>query len=259
MKQVLIYTVHKAASMFLHRVSSEIAEELDIAYFSINDDAYNAAIRESSWKAFIEKHDRPACFGPIRAGTADPSIPDALNSYRAVLQLRDPRDVLTSLFFSHAYSHARGAGRFNPSDQQRDQWREAGIDDFVLQRAPEILGRFEHLCTHLLGRDNVLFVRYEELIADYSSWLTTFLSAFSGVPVPTRRRLGLIPYQNTLSRIHGKLYRKHRHEFSVSTEDVQQHKRQVLPGDHRRKLSPPTIARLNEQFGRVLEQLGYEA
>ncbi len=257
-EKVLIYTVHKAASMFLHRVTSEVADELDIDYYSINDDAHHNAIRQESWKAFIENEDRTGCFGPIRAGTADPAIPEPLAAYRAVLHLRDPRDVLTSLFFSHAYSHARGAGRFNPSDEQRDEWQQAGIDEYVQNRAPEILGRYQQLCDQLLGRDNVLFVKYEDLIADYGSWLQQFLAAFSAVPPPTRKWLGLVAYQNTPSRIHRKLYRKHKHEFSVSAEDVKQHKRQVIPGDHRRKLAGPTIENLNEQFHAVLTTLGYD-
>ena len=41
-------------------------------------------------------------------------------------------------------------------------------------------------------------------------------------------------------------------------EDIYSHKRQVTPGDHKRKLLPETIDRLNSEFGEVLDVLGYK-
>ena len=99
MKKILIYTVHKAASMFLHRVTSETAQELGIDYYSINDDKYFDIIKEQSWLRFIEDETKTGCFGPIRAEEAKPNIPEELDAYSIVLHLRDPRDALTSLLF----------------------------------------------------------------------------------------------------------------------------------------------------------------
>lgn len=42
-------------------------------------------------------------------------------------------------------------------------------------------------------------------------------------------------------------------------ERPDKHVRRVTPGDHREKLQPATIARLNEAFGDVLERFGYSA
>jgi hypothetical protein len=258
-KNVLLYTVHKAASMFLHRLTDEVAQELEIDYYSINDDKHYETIRQESWKTFIEDEDRTGCFGPIRAGTADPTIPQRLEAYSIVLHLRDPRDVLTSLYFSHTYSHAREPGKFHPSEQQRQQWEGAGIDEFVLDRAPKIHQRYQQLCSGLLGRDNVRFVKYEQLIAAYDEWLKTFLSAFAHVPLPSKRMLGIIGGTNSWPKLEKRLYEKHQHEFTVSSENVHAHKRQVVPGDHRRKLAPETIVQLNQQFGEILSLLQYDA
>ena len=117
MREVLIYTVHKAASMFLHRPKSDVAHELQISHHSTNYDKDHDLIHKESWRAFIQNEPRTGCFGPIRAGTAEPYLPERVDSYRIVLQLRDPRDVLTSVFFSHTYGHPRQSGRFDPTDE----------------------------------------------------------------------------------------------------------------------------------------------
>ena len=45
---------------------------------------------------------------------------------------------------------------------------------------------------------------------------------------------------------------------SVNTkENKMKHKRQVTPGDHRRKLKPETIAKLNTDLADILTRYGY--
>lgn len=257
MKSVLIYTVHKAASMFLHRLTAEVAQEFGIPYYSINNDRDFETIKTASWKGFIEGGGRTGCFGPIRAGAAEPSVPDDLSSYRVILHLRDPRDVLTSLYFSHVYSHRRTPGQFNPSDEQRSRWEDGGIDEFVLANASKTRKAYRDLCSTFLGKENVLLVKYESLTLNYAEWLDEFLSAFDHFEPRPRRLLNVVGFASTLSRIRRRLYRKHRREFTVQQEDVQQHRRQITPGDHRRKLSTETIEQLNGHFRDVLEMLDY--
>lgn len=62
----------------------------------------------------------------------------------------------------------------------------------------------------------------------------------------------------TFSTLYERLYEDHKADFQVEDEDVYRHKRQVMPGDHTRKLLPETIAALNEQFANILKTLGYE-
>ena len=115
MRSVLVYTVHKAASTFLHKLSIEICSELSLPYYSINDSKYHQIILDQSWESFIENlAETSACFGPIRSrekkGEVQPLIPKNVGDYSIILHLRDPRDVLTSLYFSHVYSHSRKKG-----------------------------------------------------------------------------------------------------------------------------------------------------
>ncbi len=258
MKSVLIYTVHKAASTFLHQLTSELRGQLSFDYYSIHDEQHYSHIKQRSWREFLTTHsDKRACFGPIRAGAADPCFPDDLSQYTVILHLRDPRDVLTSLYFSQTYSHPRQEGRFNPTDVQRAAWVEQGIDSFVLEMAPEIQRRYQKLCAHFLHHFNVVYVKYEDLVQSYALWLRQFLQPFTQFSVRARKYLGLFRYKKSLAQIENELYLRHRDDFYCSHEDITKHKRQITPGDYLRKLQDSTVLRLNELFERELEMLGY--
>ncbi len=260
MKSILVYTVHKAASMFLHRISADISDEFAIPHFSPNASDGGGIydqVKRLTWKAFIEDPSRDGCFGPIRAGVADPAIPDDIAAYSVILHLRDPRDVLTSLYYSHVYSHRRKEGRFNPSDEQRKQWEEEGVDAYALKNVGIYKSRYEILLSALLGRDNVILLKYEDMVADYPTWLHGFLSGFSHLPLPPRRTLGILKSANSLESVHERLYKKYREDFVPPEEDVHKHIRQLMPGDHERKLNPETIAALNSDLSDILRQLNY--
>ena len=81
------------------------------------------------------------------------------------------------------------------------------------------------------------------MVTDFPAWLAKFMAPF--------------PLDNA-GRLHAKLARKYRNNFRVKREDVRKQKRQITPGDHKRKLHPDTIAFLNEQLAPILETLGYE-
>ncbi len=259
-KNVLVYTVHKAASSFLNRLTAKVTKFLRIDYHSINRHNFEQII-ETGWKHFIETGNKKGCIGPIRLRMEEPCVPDGLDRYSVVAHLRDPRDVLTSLFFSHTYSHNRGI--FDLGDDVRKTWEADGIDRYVLDRAvngeENFRGRYDVFCSQLYGRENVLVLRYEDLVTDYLSWLTQFLSVFSewaeDEAAPGAGRTD----RRSLSAVHRRFYEKFQDEFTVSTEDIYRHKRQVTPGDHRRKLKPETVAELNAIFADVLQLLGYAA
>lgn len=245
--------------MFVHKVATDLSSRLCLPCYSLNSETQKAElIRGRSWKFSIEKSDRPACFGPIRAGAAEPIFPSSLDEYNIILHLRDPRDALVSLFFSHTYSHTRTPGRFNPSESERRGWEEGGVDAFVLQWLPEYCRRYQSLVSHLLDRDNVTYLRYEDMIGNLEEWLGSFLSAFHHLNIPQRRAL-FRKHPQTWEEMRSCLLQKFRNEFKIPKENVYRHKRQMLPGDYRRKLKPETIQKLSESLGPLLVRLGYES
>lgn len=261
MNSVLIYTVHKAASMFLHKLGVDLPRQMELNFYSINNKDYYDKIKKSSWKSFIEaKSGLPSCFGPIRAGedVALPVYPDHIENYSIVLHLRDPRDVLTSAYYSHTYSH-RMTDRFKPSSEQRKEWEEQGVDNFVINRIERVKNEYEELCTHFVGKDNVVLVKYEDMVTNYGRWLEEFLSAFSRFEPKQKAIIGALLGKNTHDKIYDALYKKHKDDFlpAKKEEDVYSHKRQVTPGDYARKLEKSTIDTLNSEFSSVLSSLGY--
>jgi hypothetical protein len=243
-KKIIIYTVHKAGSMFIHRLTKNITEELGINYISINDVEYEDAIPTRSWNAFIEDVSLSGCFGPIRGGEAVPSIPDNLDMYSIAVHMRDPRDVLTSLYYSMTYSHGSRSGGFQFTNWKRIRWLAEGIDRFVIRMTPEYIYRYGYLCSSLIGNKNVKLIKYEDMITTFDIWLFDFLRVFP---------LSEIKQNN----MHEKLLNEYKDEFSVSEEDIYAHKRQIAAGDHKRKLKPGTIDRLNNDFKDILSLLNY--
>jgi hypothetical protein len=260
MNSVLVYTVHKAASMFIHKLVTELANHLEFDVYSINDKNFHDKIKSISWRTFIETTAGPSCFGPIRAGedVAQPVFLDDISNYSIVLHVRDPRDVLTSAYYSHTYSHVI-TDRFKPTTEQRKQWEEQGVDDFVINRIPRVKKEYEELCTRLVGKDNVTLVKYENMVTDYGSWLRAFMSSFSEFEPREKPIIGNLLGKKTHEEVYTMIYKKYKGDFKPAKkeEDVYSHKRQVTPGDYKRKLMESTIDKLDDEFSLILSNLGY--
>jgi hypothetical protein len=189
-------------------------------------------------KAFVP---RGYLYGPIRTYVS--GITD-LDAYKVVLMLRDPRDVLTSLYFTTAYNHY--IPTHNPAigrrmEARRQEALRMTIDQFVLDEAESSwIDRYTVYCEELLHRPNVLLAKYEDMVSGFPDWLDALVS-FLDIEV----NQGIMD-----SIIDGS-------SFRVDKENVYSNKRQVLPGDHKRKLQAETIQRLTMQFDNVLSQLGY--
>ncbi len=239
MQNVLLYAPHKSGTMFLNRLLTNISAASGVPYYSINSENFPddpVLIKDNS--AF---HGKSGIFGPFRRLVVPPDI----SSYKIIVHLRDPRDVLTSFFFSHCYSHSRKEGGWNPSDETRQQWIDDGIDKYVTgKRLTWVKDRYAEFTEILHEQPDVTLVKYEEMVTDFSSWLSKFLEPFPAVNKEILR-LGL--------------FNKFNSEFNVKTEDIYQNRRQVKPGDHKKKLKPETIQFLNIELKDILDKFGYTA
>ncbi len=205
---------------------------------------------------------QPGCFGPLRIYIPAPRMEDA----RILLHLRDPRDVLVSMFFSYCYSHS---GEIEGGTGFRSEVAESGIDEFVWRMATaevvpvtgdygtgshlwdlagNVRKRYENYVSKILDRPNAVFVRYEDMVSDPVSWLRTVASIFGFEGQEQIERIGMaLAFYLKVDRL------------KVDREDHWAHKRQIAPGDYKRKLRAETIGRLNDAFGDVLTRLGYTA
>lgn len=254
-RDIVVFTLHKSASMFIHRQCELLCARGGIAYHSPNLpgsglDARRLLTDKDIWRS------RHGCFAPLRFYVDIPRIED----YWVILHLRDPRDVLVSMFYSYCYIHP---GEMQPNTGYRREVAEAGIDAFVLGKASpkssgyrgdygtgghveDLIGnlprRYSDYLERLVGQPNVTLLKYEEMVGDYPSWLQKFLLPF---PIDDKQRIiqQLVAQRQTLSP---------KREL-----DVMNHVRHVTPGDHKAKLHGSTIGRLNEIFAGTLAKLGY--
>lgn len=166
---------------------------------------------------------------------------------RRILLVRDPRDALVSEYFSVAYSHpvpAR-AGSDSPLtdllERDRKSALASGIDEIVVKRAPWMRSAF--LSYADVSRwDGTVVVKYEDYIFRKRELIALITQHF-----------GWTVNSSEVDLILDKIDKR------PQVEDPAAFIRQVTPGDHRNKLHPDTIAKLNEEFKKVMDVFGYRA
>lgn len=233
-EQYFVFTVHKAASTFLANACSAMADVLQTELHSPNKNRNLPEVPGGLQAEHVEN--RVGVFGPIRM----PCKYNVLQGASAVVHLRDPRDVLTSLYYSQAYSHV------GIKDDIRENLIDIGIDQFVLDQHHIFLNRYNRYLKMLIGRPRITLLYYEDFMETPEKWVAQFcLGLMWRSPVETRTML-----QRTINDL------IHQNK-APEAEDKSKHIRQAKPGDHERKLKPETIDKLNDAFRDVLYQLGY--
>jgi hypothetical protein len=241
-KQVLAYCIHRSGSNIFGCQLEWICQQLGIPFYSSNHVETMDEIKRLRWRGAIDRH--TGCFGPIRPKEANPCIPLNLDPYNLLLQARDPRDVLTSLYYALVYVFPLDPGGY-PKPEQQEAWRTSGIDSFVLEMSGDIRARYSYLLESEVFPKAAL-LRYEEMVTDHAAWAAKVLGAFKGHANDAQ-----------LAALGSRLLVQFAGAFDTDCENVMAHKRQVAPGDFRRKLSPPVIRELDRQFADILDQLNY--
>lgn len=239
-QSILYLTVHRCASQYIISIIKKIIADSDKKHIDVGSYFWRGGKPYREPEKVFEKHGY--IFGPFYGFDEEEfavPVPD-LDDFKILLMLRDPRDVLTSYYFHHAHELYH-----NPAQESVILERSRGtlnktIDDWVMEKSAIFSYRYKTYLD-IAGKPNVLLLKYEDMIKDFNSWL----DAFSGF-------LNVHASAGTLSSIRKKA------DFSVQKERVDAHKRQVAPGDHKRKLKEETINLLNAQFSEILRALNYE-
>jgi len=226
--------------MFIYKICHDLSKECGLHYYSVNHNKYNRYYfdtEETDLADINNWQNRSGCFAPLRYYF---NIPQELNA-RIILHLRDPRDVLVSLYFSEAYSHSVFKGVFDLNQSQRNEIISMGIDRYVLEYANTFNRKYTEY-QNLLTNPDSIFVKYEDLVLNFPFWLQEVAKGF---PVNTPKFIN-------------RMINKYKGEFEVKKENIHAHKRKVLPGDYKEKLSPETIEQLNTIFSNNLTKYNYD-
>lgn len=255
-RSIVVFTLHKSASMLIHNLCNKLSQDAGIRYVSPNIansgiDARVLLNNKEIWRSL------GTCFAPVRFYVDVPNIEE----YQIILHLRDPRDVLVSMYYSYCFIHK---GEIQGNTGYRKEIADQGIDHFVLHMANEqkpkikgdygtgahvadatgnLLKRYSDYIDHILGRNNATLVKYEEMVTDFPGWLGKFVA-----PFPLKDKKAAVDELVALSP----------QIFPARTQDVMHHVRHITPGDHKNKLKAETIDELNHIFKDVLDALNYK-
>ena len=240
-QSILLFTSQRCASVYVKNIIQRLAEEVGMTHINLANYAWKGGKLPRKSSGVFKKYGY--FYGPFR-DYPDPIYVDNLDDYKIVLMLRDPRDVLTSYYFHHAHESVT---KINGNPVQAkfilERSKEAlskSLDEWVLDTTPMYLKIYQTYAEEIFSRPNTLFLKYEDMVQDFDGWLQKLLEF-----------LALDISQNTINEILQKA------NFKVDREDVKAHKRQVTPGDHKRKLKEETIKFLNLKFNDILATFDY--
>ncbi len=247
-ESVLVFSLPKAGSVLLDSIVHAMSDQAGLWYFGLEERLFQAGVPiercppETS-ALFLR---RGYCYSGFRRLPEAFEIP-ILDRARKVLLVRDPRDMLVSLYFSLTRSHA-SPGALAEGDagshQERFEADRAGemaasIDGFVIRRAPVIADIYAGYA-RILDDPKTLVSRYEDVLYDKAGWARQIREHFSwDVPDDVIERVARA------------------HDTIPDAENPDAHIRRAHPGDHREKLASPTIARLDAILAPVLERHAY--
>ncbi len=230
---ILFLTLHKAASVHVWKVLRKISEKSGLKPVDFEGFQFHLGHREFELD-LSRLAPQGFLYGPFRSGIRkygeSVSALD-LDAFKIILQLRDPRDTLTSQFFSYRYSHAMVPGSEPVVMAAREKVSQKNINQHVFAQAGYLRKLLaEYACC--FSKENCLIVHYENMVFQPEAWLNQILE-FLDLDTP-RIRKAVRPLIAS--------------EPGPRNENIRSHKRQVWPGDHRRKLDPETIENLNLRY-----------
>ncbi len=241
-----VFALHKSGSVLLNAMVREMAAVAKVPFVDVPGLLFSKGfmISEVSNLCGGVFAQEGVCFGGFRHIPPPVLGVKLTKESRSVLLVRDPRDMLVSHYFSMLKSHSipQGGKVRDFMLGAREQAGQTSIDAYVVEKADFFVTQFIRYDADLLRdhSERTKIYRYEDVIFEKVSWLSDMNDWFGwGVDH------GVIQSIATT------------HDLRPEHEDTAKHVRRVVPGDHREKLQPETIATLNEMFRPVVGRFGY--
>lgn len=164
---------------------------------------------------------------------------DFVRDKQALFLVRDPRDILVSMYYSFGFSHgfSRVPAIRALQERQRAAIESKTLDQYVLATASEMLANFHQTSELRQAAACSVLLRYEDMIDDWPRFAADL-----------QRFLRFSPH--TLQQIHAR-------SRPQDHERLDSHRRSGRTGGFRSKLQPQTLTELDRLLGPVLTEYGY--
>ena len=243
---VLAFSFAKAGSTLLYDILHVLSPAAGLVYFSIEDQLFAQNVSPVRRPTQIGNILNPTgyCFGGFRQFPAFP-VP-ILHSSRVVFLVRDPRDMITSLYFSMLRSHVvpqseTAGGAREEMLATRRQLQHTDINDYAIDAIRTYVRMFEgYIAQGFHWRPNVAIYRYEDVIFQKAEWIADICDWY-GWSLP----------QETIRSVVSQV------DIEPDGERPDEHVRQVTPGNHKKHLRPETIRAINQALGEYMRLFGY--
>ncbi|MBL9114041.1 MAG: sulfotransferase domain-containing protein [Verrucomicrobiaceae bacterium] len=244
---IFVMGPHKSGTVLFNSIMAKVAHHAGYPTFDLPGSVFRAGLQLST---LINPEEvlslRGICFLGFRT-TGVGGVPMKLESNaKAVAIIRDPRDMLTSLFFSEGKSHSvpESGPLRDELLHRRESMTGVQIDDWILNRAPDNARTIAAWADWIDSqpRGTVRVWRYEDVIFHKAEWIQSVVDW-----------LGWEVSADIVARVADE------HDHRPDSEDTSKHIRRVAPGDHKGKLTPETVAELNHLFKDVIHRWGYDS
>ena len=241
------FSLHKAGSTLMNTMIEQVCREASIPAINIPSRLFSMGITGNDWEN--DQKILPL-IGNGRIYYGFRFLPNVLLSKslslrekKSVLLVRDPRDALTSQYYSFGakkFSHKlpkKNQAAFLAGGKGDVDW---DIDAYVTTYAAAYEQKLQNYKDNLDFK-NVLLFRYEEIFFDKRKFLGDIFKHFEISVSPAL--LDTIAEKN---------------DIRPEKEDTTKHIRKGTPGDHAIKLQKETIATLNNTFRDIAACFGYD-
>ncbi len=233
------FALPKSGSTLLFNMLTEICHNADISIIDIPSFAFTKGVRPRFLTSSIDQ----ILYSNGYAYLGWRYFPSQSNfdfsKVKCSLLVRDPRDMLVSLYFSRAFSHNAPKGEEEQVLQNRKSIQAYDINDWVMKTASNTKSLFEAYDENLQNKLLKIY-RYEDVIFRKEKWLQDICKYFN-IEV-SKRALKAIA---------------RRHDIRPTREDPNAHIRSVTPGNYKKHLSEETINFLNQEFAEILLCFNY--
>jgi len=243
-----LLSVRKCGSSITNNICHAVAKANDRCFVDVGDRLFANNFTVDEWQR------DPALAAIVRPGVVYGGFRDAplalfddplFASSPKFFMIRDPRDALVSLYFSTAYSHPvpQPIGAYEEMTKRILETRQvaltSGVGPFVIAKA-RALGRSFEAYAPVLSMPNLIVAKYEDYILRKPALIDLMARHFR-LQASDRTVNDILKWADVLP----------------VEEDTRSFVRQVLPGDHLRKLDAPTIGKLNTILAGAMKLFGY--